>query len=306
VIELAALQRERGQPDNDFARGIGLPYSGSTWGKIKNGTHAGNADKALRAVAEALARAKTGGQIVLDQDTESGCVVILPHMRDAEDAAAIARTATDEHRLVVLVGASGSGKSVTARRIARMMAGNYMHARPSWGRSYMQMLTDFARGVGMSASFPGSGQAEAAVLAALTAAPRLIVIDEANHFSRDGLNFLKTILNETPCVIVLCTLPNHLARCNADHNEETRQLIRRAVAVIHIPAVNSETVLAMACGLYPEVRINGHAPAVASASNRHHGMDTVRRIFEETAPGDEDDLVRAVERVDRMIRAAVR
>lgn len=306
VLDLAALQRERSQPDADFVRGCNLPFAGSTWGKIKAGTHAGNPAKALRLAAEALARARTGGAVETADDRESGRVVILQHMREALDAAAIARTASDEHRLVVIVGASGHGKSVTARHLAREMGGAYFHARPSWGRSYMQMLRDFAGGVGLSATFAGAGQAEASICAALATAPRLLVIDEANHFHRDGLNFLKTVLNETACVVVICTLPNHLARCNAEHNEETRQLIRRAVAVVRIPPVSSETVLAIHCGLYPEVRVNGHAPACASAANRHHGLDTVRRVLEEAAPGDEDDLPRAIERVDHSIRAAVR
>jgi energy-coupling factor transporter ATP-binding protein EcfA2 len=301
VLDLAALQREMSLPDGDFARVVRFEYSGSSWGKIKNGTFSGNAAKALGAVSRSLASAKTGGMV----ETEDG-VVILPHVRDAIDAVTIARTATDEHRMVLIVGHSGGGKSCTARMLASRFSGRYMHAHPSWARSYMQCLTEMARGLGLSSDYRSAGEAERRILDNLGRSPSLVVIDEANHFSRDAINFLKTILNETRCCLVLCTLPNHLARMNAEHAEESRQLLRRSVAIIHIPPVSSADVAALHCSLAPEVSLNGYAPALASAANRHHRLDTVVRILQEANPADEQDVPRAVERVERQIRAVVR
>lgn len=304
VRELAELQAARGLPDNDFARAVKLDYSGSTWGKIKAGTHAGNCENALAAVTRTLVSARvTAGIVDVDED---GAVVILPHMRDAADAVQLARTSQDEHRLVLIVGQSGSGKSVTARTLERRYGGTYVHAHPSWARSYMHCLAELSRQLGLGSEWRGAGDAERGILDSLARSPRLIIIDEANHFSRDAINFLKTILNETRCALVLCTLPNHLARLTAEHAEESRQLIRRAVAIVHIPAVSSADVMALQLGLYPNIHLNGSAPAVASCSNRLHRMDTVRRIFDDCAPGDMEDLPRAIQRVERMIQAVKR
>jgi len=141
------------------------------------------------------------------------------------------------------------------------------------------------------------------VLDALARSPQLLVVDEANHFSRELVNFLKTILNETRCAILLCTLPGHLARMSAVHSEESRQLLRRAVAIVHVPPVSSADVMALHAGLYADLVLGSAAPAVASAANRLHRLDTVVRIFEEAEPGEADDVPRAAERVERAMRA---
>ena len=300
MTELAGLQREMGLPDGDFTRAVKLGYSGSSWGKIKAGTFTGNLANALRAVTVALARARAGVEVeVVDG------VVLLDHVADALAAVETSRRQRDEHRLVVMSGESGAGKSVTGRLLAERFGGTYVQAHPSWARSYMQGLSELGRGIGLSAVFNGSGAAERGVLEALARAPRLLVIDEANHFSRDLINFLKAVLNETRCALVLLTLPGHLARMSAEHAEESRQLLRRAVAIIHIPAVSSAEVVALHAGLYPEVTLNGHGPAIASAANRLHRLDTVRRVFEEAALSGED-VSEAAARVERSLRTAVR
>jgi len=200
--------------------------------------------------------------------------------------------AKDEHKLVIVSGAWGAGKSVTGEMIRREHGGHYIHARPSWAGSYLRALLGLAQGIGLGTGYRSVGEAESAVISALAASPALLVIDEANHFSRDALNCLKTILNETRAAICLLTLPGHLARIAAPAAEETRQLLRRAVAIVHIGPVPSADVLAVAGALHPAIRVGHAAPAVASCANRHARMDTVRRIFEEADPSDPEDLPR--------------
>ena len=167
---------------------------------------------------------------------------------------------------------------------------------------YVRALLGIASAIGIGTDYRSVGAAETEILKALEASPALLIIDEANHFSKDSLNFLKTILNETRCAIVLLTLPGHLARIAATHSEETRQLLRRAVSIVHIGQVSSADVMAIHSGLYPEIHLGHAAPSIASCANRHYRMDTVRRIFEEADPHDADDLPRAVERVERSIK----
>lgn len=298
VLELKGIQESLGLPDADFARVVRFAYSGSSWGKIKAGTFAGNAEKALGAVKRALASHRAGG----DVEVRHG-IVVLTHVQLALDAVAIARVARDEHRLVILAGEPGAGKSSTAAMLGAEFGGHYLHAHPSWAASYLRSLISLARALGMSGDFRSTGAAETGILDHLGASPGLIIIDEANHFSRELVNFLKTILNETRCTLVLCTLPGHLARMNAVHSEESRQLLRRAVAVIHIPPVSSADVLAIHAALFPDVPLGTAAVSLAAAANRMHRVDTIVRVFEETEPGEVDDLPRAIDRVEKSIRA---
>jgi hypothetical protein len=297
VLELAEIQHTLGLPDADFARTVKFAYTGSSWGKIKSGTWSGNDEKALRAVKSSLAHYRVGGEV-----TVADGHVVFDHIQQTLDAVAIARAAKDEHKLVIVSGCWGSGKSVTAGMIAAEFGGHYFHAHPSWSGSYLRSLIGIAEAIGVGNKFRSVGEAESTVLAALASSPGLLIIDEANHFSRDCLNFLKTVLNETRSAIVLFTLPGHLARLAATHSEESRQLLRRAVAIVHIGQVSSADVMAVHSGLYPDVHLGHAAPAIASCANRHYRMDTVRRIFEECDPSDSDDLPRAVERVEKDIK----
>lgn len=297
VLELADIQKTLGLPDGDFVRTVKLAYSGSSWGKIKSGTFSGNDEKALREAKRALASYRTGGPVSVRLGD-----VVFEHIEEALEAVTVAKTARDEHKLVIVSGTWGSGKSTTARHIVETFGGHYFHARPSWAGSYLRALSGIATAIGLGDGFHSVGVAETKVLAALEASPCLLVIDEANHFSKECLNFLKTILNETKCVIVLFTLPGHLARIAATHSEETRQLLRRAVSIVHIGPISSADVMAVHSGLYPEIHLGHAAPAIAACANRHYRMDTVRRIFDEADPVDADDLPRAVERVERSIK----
>lgn len=297
IQELAEEQKRLGLPDGDFTKSIRLSYSGSSWGKIKAGTFTGNLAKALRECKRALAAYRTGGTV-----TVSGGDVVFDYIDQAIDAVTIARAATDEHKLVIVSGTWGAGKSTTAKHLHDTFGGHWFHAKPSWAGSYLRALMGIAGAIGLGENFRSVGDAESRVLAALEASPALLIIDEANHFSRDSLNFLKTILNETRCAIVLLTLPGHLARIAATHSEETRQLLRRAVAIVHIGDISSADVMQVHSGLYPEVTLGHAAPAIASCANRFYRMDTVRRIFDEADPSDPEDLPRAVERVERSIK----
>ncbi|MEO6474129.1 MAG: AAA family ATPase [Luteolibacter sp.] len=297
VVELHEIQKSLGLADNDFAKSVKLDYSGSSWGKIKSGTFSGSPTKALSAVKRALANYRTGGEVVV-QDGK----VIFDHIQAARDAVTIAAAAKDEHKLVVVSGCWGSGKSTLAEIIHAEFGGHYFHAKPSWEKSYFRSLVDIAAAIGLAQEFRSEGEAESVLLATLKASPCLLILDEANHFSRKLIDFWKAVLNETACALNCYTLPGHLARMAAIHSEQTRQFLRRAVAIIHIGQVSSADVMAIHSGLYPELHLGQAAPAIASCANRHYRMDTVIRIFDEANPEDADDLPRAVERVEKDIK----
>ena len=297
VLQLAHLQKLRNLPDADFARVVKFDYSGSVWAKIKAGKHNGQVGKAVTAVKRALSLAQTGRVIEADGD-----IVIFDHVLDAEAAVQLALAARDEHRIALVVGPSGSGKSKTLEFLHRKYGGDFLNGHPDWSHSYMSVVEDFADGIGLAAQFRSARTAQRAILADLKARPRLICVDEANYFNRDGLNLIKAIANETRCALALGTLPDDLRRLNAEHNHETRQVIRRAVAIIPIPQVDSSMVSALHCARYPKLVLNSHGPGVASLANKYHRIDTVVRVFEETDPEDASDLLLAMQRVERAIK----
>lgn len=297
VLQLAHIQRMRGVPDADFARSVKMDYSGSSWAKIKAGKFNGSVDKAIVAMKRALSFTQTGRVV-----EASGDIVLFDHILDAEAAVRIAQVARDEHRLVLVVGPSGSGKSQTLKFLHEKFGGDILQAHPDWNHSYMSCLVEFAEGIGLAAEFRRVRSAQKAILEDLKARPRLICVDEANYFNRDGLNLIKAILNETRCPLALGTLPDDLRRLNAEHNHETRQVIRRAVAIILIPQVDSTMVAALHCAQFPQLTIDGYAAQVASLANKYYRIDTVVRVFEETDPEEPLDLPLALQRVERSIK----
>lgn len=171
--------------------------------------------------------------------------------------------------------------------------------RARLGKSYLHALTSIGAGLGLAASWYSAGAAERDILQSLQAAPRLIIIDEANHFNRATLNFLKTVLNLTRCGLVLLTLPHHMARMSSDSREEFPQLLRRSIAIIHIPSITGEEVAAIRRGLYPQVDLPNAAPLCALA-NQFHNLDTVRRVLDEIDAGQTPEA--AVKAVRRQIQ----
>lgn len=298
VLLLARMQEDLHLNDKDFCRRIGFTLAASSWGKIKAGTWSGNCDRALQAVRQALA----SGPVRQSEPDVDGDTVLLPHVALAADAVAAAALTKDEHRLVFIVGKTGAGKSKTASYLAGKFGGVLINAAPAWEKSYLHALTSIGAGLGLGTSWRSAGTAERDILQALQVAPRLIIIDEANHFNRATLNFLKTVLNLTRCGLVLLTLPHHMARMSSDSREEFPQLLRRSIAIIHIPSITGEEVNAIQRGLYPQVELTNAAPLCALA-NQFHNLDTVRRVLDEIDAGQSPEA--AVKAVRRQIQTII-
>jgi hypothetical protein len=161
----------------------------------------------------------------------------------------------------------------------------------------MAALKDIAAGLGLDDHFSGRHDGERLILRELKAAPRVLAIDEANYFTPDGLNFIKAVLNQTRCVVVLATLPEDYARWTAANRHQTRQLVRRSVGIFRAPSVSARDVRSIQAAGWPELHLNGSAAKVAAAANRFGGLDLVVRILEEVDPHDPDDATGAIERI---------
>ncbi|MDA3872465.1 MAG: AAA family ATPase [Kiritimatiellae bacterium] len=292
IRDLAQKQLEYGLPDAEFASQLSLGYSGSSWGKMKAGNFPGNQEKALRAVRRALA-ALAGGLA-----PSKGKFVLFEHVQGVFDALEVARENERPNRLVILVEAMGMGKSTMAKQLVQRAGATLLEGRPTWSNSYNATLTDFAEALGLSVPVPSSARLEKAIVDDLKASPRLFAVDEANFFTGDGLNFVKYVLNSTDCVMVLLTLPEDYARWTAANRHESRQLVRRSVAIFRAPPVAARDVTSVQAAGWPDLYLNGSAPKIASAANRFGGLDFVVRVLEEIDPdAGEEDAEAAISRV---------
>jgi hypothetical protein len=296
TTRLLAIQESLGLKDIPFASTLRLGIHGANWGKILAGTYTGSFSKALTLLEIALDAYEHPGT----GETEEG-VVILSHVREALDAFDIARAADDEHRLVILAGPRGSGKSRTIALAHHRHGGAYMEALPSWSGSYFDFLIQFAAGLAVAIDGRHTkGSFETAILADLAAHPRPIFIDEFNYFSPAGINFIKAILNRTRCAVMTATVPHFLTRMAADTRtaQESAQLVRRAVAVIHIPAVTEREVVQLQTSLFPHLPLSADASRdIASAANRHSRLDSVFAILDDAE--DQADIPKAIARHER-------
>lgn len=296
VTRLIAIQSELGLKDIPFANQLRLGIHGANWGKILAGTYTGSFTKALTKLEIALDAYHNPGT----GETEEG-IVVLGHVREALNAMEIAKATDDEHRLVILAGPRGSGKSRTIALAHHRFGGNTIEALPSWSGSYFDFLVQFADELGVSIDGKRSkGAFESAILDALKSDPRAIFIDEFNYFSAAGINFIKAILNRTCCPIMTATVPHFLSRMVADNRtaQESAQLVRRAVAIIHIPHVTERDVMQVQLGLFPDLTITGdQAREISAAANRHSRLDSVYAILDDAE--STADLAKAIGRHDR-------
>ena len=296
VTALAEIQRVQKLSDAAFVKTMHIPYSASTWSRVKSGVYP-TAEKVLPGLQVALDKTRNAPA------SSEGSFVKFGHIEDALAAVEIARATAGPIRLVFFVAPTGGGKTEFANYLrAHISDTSVIEAAPSWRKSYLAALTDIATQLGIPGEFRSVRTAERAIILSLGAGgTRTIAIDEGNYFSQDGLNFLKLILNRTRCSIVLCTLPPDFNRMLRDSAHEANQLVRRAVAIVRVPGVRTSDVQALQSVLRPDVVLDGHAPKVAEHANRFGRYDFVRRVLEEAEPNDPGDIEKAIFRVNELI-----
>ena len=129
-------------------------------------------------------------------------------------------------RLVIVQGPSGSGKTYSARALAFRFGTKIVlsEADETWKESPNNMLGGLLRAFGIKELPQSADQRLVKLLELLTAKDYVLVIDEAHHLGPRTLNLVKTILNKTLSVIVLCAMDTLFRRLEMNAYEEARQL----------------------------------------------------------------------------------
>ncbi len=299
VLRLRQIQTEQGLKDPEFAKLLHFKLHHANWGKIIAGTYVGDFSKALVNFEVSLDEYENQGL----GELEDG-IVVLKHVKEALDATEIGIAAEDEHRLTIVSGVRGAGKTRTLQLVHTKHGGFITGARPSWSKSYLNFLNGIACTPGMElGEFRGSRDAETHLLKFMKANPRkTLCIGEFNYFCSDGIGFMKTALNETDWAFTVDTIPFHLNRMASDRStaQESAQLLRRTVAIIKIPPVSPRTVESIRKAMFPDLDLNGRLNEIATVANQFDRIDTVRQILEDADPSVPSDVANAIERHKRL------
>ncbi len=181
----------------------------------------------------------------------------LAHVEEARLAVTDALAERGNNRLVIIEGPSGAGKSTIARCLAQRWPNVAVltEADETWKESPMVMFGQILMALGVrqrgeqrehEIAIPTSAEGrKQKTVELLSIRKRILIIDEAHHLGIRTLNLVKTLLNETPTVIVFLAIPTLLKRLETAAYEESRQLTRnRLCERVHVNGPPDSEVLA--------------------------------------------------------------
>lgn len=152
----------------------------------------------------------------------------LKHVVSARLAVTDALSEKGNNRLVIVEGASGSGKSAIGRCLYERWpaVAVIIEADETWKNSPANMFADILTGLGITSIPISAEDRKLKIISVLCARKLILIIDEAHHLGVSTLNLIKTLLNRTPTVFVFLANPTLLKRLETSAYEEALQLTR--------------------------------------------------------------------------------
>jgi hypothetical protein len=304
ITELVALQTRTEKSDALFARDH-LSYSAATWSKIQSLTYNVKDLESLSIQLAADARL-LHEEMALSSRGALSTFIDLDHCSAVMKAIKQCRTKQNEDRLVVYLAPTGGGKSTLAKQVRKEFSGTLVNAAESWRKNYMAVLKDIALAGGGNAQFRSEHDGEIEVIRLFRARRGVLIIDEGESFGPRTINLIKKILNETPTVVLLCTIEQFYQSWNKAAWVQALQLKRRTHVVIRCPLITPRDVASF---IPPTLKFEADAQKaccihIAAAANQFGKYDFVSRIMTDLA--DEgpaliaaDDCVKSVAKVQR-------
>lgn len=235
--------------------------SASTLQKISAGTYTGNFAKIReifqRAAADLRRRHQLGtGGII------AGKMYDFPKWQALKKwiARAVENSrAGDSRKLIWVLDHPGFGKTTSLKRLAQEFPNaGAATALESWKKSYPAALDGIARGVGLTSKFKGSTDAEQRLFSTLNAErtgagfnPKIIGLDEVEFCGERAVNFWKSLLNETPLVMVIFCQPAFFQHFQTLGGKHSAQLMQRNVAVLQPEAVSAKQAALFLVDFFP-------------------------------------------------------
>lgn len=206
-------------------------------------------------------------------------ILNLSNVERVNNAVFAAVPRDDIDRFILVEGPSGSGKSTTIKAICAEYPGLAVavEATDTW-KSARNAAGDLLRALGESReNIPYSYALRLQGLLDKLTRRRILLIDEGHHVGPEFLSLIKTLLNQTPVVIVLAcvdTLWSKLARASA---EEARQLLHNRLSErvrLEPPSVEDVKIYFEDLGTVPD-KI---ARAISAEASRLGRVSFLRRV----------------------------
>lgn len=164
-----------------------------------------------------------------------------------------------EERLVIVIGDTRSGKTTLKRKLLEEGIATWaVQATPSWKGSYFEMLSALYTAIFKSPPpFRKSAEIEREVLTSLRQQTGCLFIEELRLLSPQGTAFLRILLNETTCTLVLMMTPQDYRRMRYSTGSDLSdraQLIGRTEWVVTVAPPTPEVVKAFAPDLWAHAR----------------------------------------------------
>lgn len=294
ILEAAAIQADLGSRrvdgeawgDGYFTRGSSI--SGTTWHRLKRGEYkSSKVSRLVRAIhdhARAIER-RTRGSGANRAEGVAGFVETDAYKALGRGLEVCRKLAQDgnEDRLLMVVGKTGMGKSTLARQtLADVLAAErpawLLHAMPSWSRSYHAFLGSLAREIGLPDAGASSPKLEGAVLAELGSRKEpVLFVEEVEDLGGMALSFLKSLLNQSACTVVLLMTPEFHAGLWRSPRGQARQLLRRQASLIPLGSVEEAMIRRLAPDLWQEADAETLRLVISDAETQG-GYDYVTRV----------------------------
>lgn len=227
-----------------------------------------------------------------------------------EQAIKEAKLKPGPERLIIVLGPTGAGKTITCNYLVKKNA-RFVEVRDQWRFSERGMvpLADICKAVGMRSWSPKAAVAQDQLVKYCGDLDIIVNFDEGEFFGAAALNLLKFLLNKTRLIPVIYVDPDQYDKWFQKYPNEAAQIARRSHAIID----NSIIELGDASLFFPDNQFANRNLAleilVREACKFGH-FSLIKRVAEKlegivnaTCEGKDSDLHNAISQAKRqMIR----
>lgn len=280
--------------DSDFVDKSGV-FKGQSWYQLKRGIYPApssearfiakltelseHVDRLMREVEAWRIRTRRAASLasfVPFAEWEALCAAVALCKERAEEG--------DQERVVWYVAPTGGGKTTAAKKLVDDGIATWrVAATPCWERSYLAVLTGIADGLGMTGEFKRAAFAEKDVLSELRAQNGVLAIEEIELLCDQGMQFLRTVLNETTCSLVIFITPEFHRKLLRRGGMGVAQLIRRSAATIEARRITPAMVRRFGAQVWDDVKDAGTDPRlslIADEANKLGAFSAVQAIHD--------------------------